>query len=101
MGVIRTANIMKKSVIAFISGMIFCLLLTVPVFYFALTGTAEQEKGNGFREGSLFVVKALEKEFGSIPYSDKNFDKVIVSIKTNEIVTINKNGVKTIKITGF
>ena len=92
---------MNKTIIAFISGIIFCLLVATPIFYLMLQGAAKQEKGNGFREGSLFVIEELKKEFGSIPYSDKNFDKVVVSIKTNEIVTVTSNGVKTIKVTGF
>ena len=92
---------MKKSIFAFISGVVICLLVTGPIFYLVLEKRAKQEKGDGFLEGSLFVIKALEKEFGTIPYSDKNFNKVIVNIKTTEVVTLNKNGVKTTKLTGF
>ncbi len=38
-------------------------------------------------EGKAFSrLPALEKEFGSIPYSDKGFEKVVIGAKTTEVV---------------
>ncbi len=92
---------MKKGILAFVSGFFCCALLSIPIISYLKNSSFEYGKSKGYVDGVLDSAVALEKEFGSIDYSDKNFEKVIFSIKTTEVVLVKVNGVKTIKVTGF
>ena len=91
---------MKRLAVTFISGVVLGILIGAPAIYW-LFSEYEMNESKAYYKGAMSVVNKLEKEYGSIPYSDKNFEKVVVSVKTNEIVSVYENGIKTIKVTGF
>ncbi len=92
---------MNKTIIAFLSGIIFSGIFGVPLIYLAFGEYEQENSSKAYYEGRLSVMLALEKEFGSIPYSEKIFEKVIIGSKSKDIISVYENGVKTIKLTGF
>ena len=85
---------------SFILGIFLGSLIGATTMYIAF-GEDRKSDSKAYNEGALSVIDKLESEFGVIPYSNKNYEKVVASIKTTEVVSVYENGVKTIKVTKF
>ncbi len=92
---------MKKTIFIFLSGLFLGGIVVAPLLYVMVGDYRMKNSSQEYYEGRLSVIAALEKEFGSIPYSDKGFEKVVIGAKTTEVVSVYKDGVKTIKVTSF
>ena len=96
-----TENVLSKNVIILMIGIIIGVGVTIPMIFSVKKDAFEHGKGIGYVEGVQFAIKSLESEFGSISYESKNYKNVIFAIKTQEVVAVDINGIKTVKVTGF
>lgn len=92
---------MSKNLVVLMVGIIVGVAAAIPMIYSVKKDAFEHGKGVGYVEGVQFAIKSLESEFGSISYENKNYKNVIFAIKTQEVVAVDINGIKTVKVTGF
>jgi hypothetical protein len=83
---------MKKFALGFIMGGVVCAAILVPV----LRNLDYGERRRGLTEARREVAGTLKEEFGTYDgYSPYN---VLFSVKTTDVISVEKNGVKTIRI---
>jgi ribosomal protein L25 (general stress protein Ctc) len=87
---------MKKYVIGFIGGIIVSGAIFIPILITELEAKLELGKNNGKIDGLVYSVRELEKEFGAIDSSTEH--KRLYSVKTSDVVSVEINGVKTVRV---
>jgi len=87
---------MKKYVVGFISGVVISAIIFIPILKSEQQAKFEIGKNNGNISGLAHSVKELKKEFGVIDSSEKY--KRLYSVKTSDVVSVEINGVKTVRV---
>ncbi len=87
---------MKKYIIGFIGGVVISAIIFVPILKSEQQAKFKLGINNGKISGLAHSVKELEKEFGLIDSSAKH--KRLYSVKTSDVVSVEINGVKTIRV---
>jgi hypothetical protein len=86
--------------IKFISGMVAGFILATVVFvaYLVFQRSPDWNQGHhhGTLDGRADAAKAISKEFGE--YDGKSPYKVLFSIKTTDVISVETNGVKTVRV---
>lgn len=87
---------MRKLVIGVLLGVVLTVGVCVPVFFKERRDKFEFGVKNGVIAGRFDAAGSLEKEFGR--YDGKTPYKLLFSVKTTDVVCIETNGVKTVRI---
>ena len=87
---------MKKYIIGFVVGLIVASGVLIPVFIQEQNNKIEFGRNMGFTDGLIFSSGELEKEFGAIK-TPKAY-KHIFSVKTTDVIMIEVDGVKTVRV---
>ena len=87
---------MKKYVIGFISGIIVSGLIFIPILKMEQQAKFESGTYQGQINGLVHSVEEIEKEFGTIDSQEKY--KRLYSVKTSDVVSVEINGVKTVRV---
>jgi hypothetical protein len=87
---------MKKYIIGFISGVVISAMIFIPIFKSKQQEKYELGVNSGKISGLTYSVKEIAKEFGIMDSSAKY--KRLYSIKTSDVVSVEINGVKTIRV---
>ena len=87
---------MKKYIIGFIGGVVISVIIFIPILKSRQQAKFELGINNGEISGLAHSVNKLKKEFGVINSSAKY--KRLYSVKTSDVVSVEINGVKTIRV---
>jgi hypothetical protein len=87
---------MKKFALGFFVGIAFTALTLALIFRNELHSKFEFGLKNGIIEGHRDAAHALEKEFGQ--YDGHSPYKVLYSVKTTDVISIETNGIKTVRV---
>ena len=87
---------MKKYAIGFILGAVLSTVIYIPILILEQNNKYELGHNQGTINGLLHSVNDIEKEFGK--YSTKDNYKTLYSVKTSEVISLEINGVKTIRV---
>ena len=87
---------MKTFVLGFVVGCAACAIVLVP----ALLSERRSKYDYGYKNGGIAAriqaVEVLDKEFGQ--YDGRSPYKVLFSVKTADVVSVETNGIKTVSI---
>jgi hypothetical protein len=87
---------MKKFISGVLVGVVLSTIIFVPVLLSERHYKFEFGQKNGIVAGRLEAADAIEKEFGR--YEGDGPHKVVFSVKTTDVVSIETNGVKTVRV---
>jgi hypothetical protein len=87
---------MKKYIIGFIGGVVISTLIFIPILKSRQQAKFKLGINTGKIIGLVHSVRELEKEFGVINSSAEY--KRLYSVKTSDVVSVEINGVKTIRV---
>ncbi|MEI6427947.1 MAG: hypothetical protein WCO45_06085 [Pseudanabaena sp. ELA607] len=87
---------MKKFTLGFIVGVAVAALVLVPLLLTESRNKYEFGRNNGIISARVEVADALGKEFGQ--YDGHSPYKVLFSIKTTDVISVETNGIKTVRI---
>ena len=87
---------MKRFAIGLMTGFLLATCIFLPVWKRERNVSWQSGKSSGSIDGRRLAADAIEKEFGRVdsetPY------KVLFSVKTTDVVSIETNGVKTVRV---
>ena len=87
---------MKKMIIGMIMGAVLATALFVPILIHERNAKFEFGSNCGKIFGLMEAADALDKEFGR--YDGKSECKRLFGVKTTDVISIETNGVKTVRI---
>ena len=87
---------MKKFALGFFVGIAFTAFAFALIFRREIRDKYEFGRNNGITAARIEAAQALEKEFGQ--YDGRSPYKVLLSVKTTDVISIETNGVKTVRI---
>jgi hypothetical protein len=87
---------MKKLTLGFIVGVAVAALVLVPLLLTESRNKYELGRQKGINLARLEIAGALRKEFGQ--YDGHSPYKVLFSIKTTDVISVETNGIKTVRI---
>jgi hypothetical protein len=87
---------MKKFALGFSAGLAACAVVLVPLLLSERGNKFENGKYHGNIAGRFDAADALGKEFGQ--YDGHSPYKVLFSVKTTDVISVETNGIKTVRI---
>jgi hypothetical protein len=87
---------MKKFVLGFIVGVAVCAVILVPILLAERRNKFDYGRNQGHIDGLREAANALGKEFGY--YHDHSPNNVLFSVKTTDVISVETNGIKTVRI---
>jgi hypothetical protein len=87
---------MKKFALGFFVGSAFIVLVLALIFRSEIRGHYDFLVNEGITVGRAEVARSLEREFGV--YDGRSPYKVLYSVKTTDVISIETNGIKTVRV---
>jgi hypothetical protein len=87
---------MKRFALGVLVGLLLASCGFIPLWRWERQAGWQSGKNAGVIEGRFLAADALEKEFGRV--DSKATCKVLFSVKTTDVVAIETNGVKTVRV---
>jgi hypothetical protein len=87
---------MKKFALGFAVGACTCAVLFVPLLFAERHNKFEYGRNHGNIAGRAEAAEALGKEFGQ--YDGHSPYKVLFSVKTTAVISVETNGIKTVRV---
>ena len=87
---------MRKFLLGVFVGIVVSAVVFVPLFLSERRDKFDFGRKNGVVAGRFEAADALEKEFGR--YDGHKPYKVLLSVKTTDVVSIETNGVRTVRV---
>jgi hypothetical protein len=87
---------MKKFAAGFVMGGAVCAVVLVPVLLAERASKFNFGRHHGQIDGRREAAEALGREFGQ--YDGRSPYKVLFSVKTIEVISVETNGIKTVRI---
>ena len=86
---------MKKTVIPFLAGVALATIVLLPLLRFERRQSWEYGRKAGIIQGHFDAADALQQEFGV--WDSKAPHKVLLQVKTTSVVSVETNGIKTVR----
>lgn len=87
---------MKKFLLGALVGTLFSAAIFIPVLRWERQLSWQLGVDTGTISGQRLAADALEKEFGN--HDGRTPSKVLYSVKTTDVVSIETNGVRTVRV---
>jgi hypothetical protein len=87
---------MKKNIVPFLVGVAISVLILLPLLRYERQLSWELGRKSGIIQGHFDVADVLQKEFGV--FDGKDSYKELFSVKSTSIVSVETNGVKTVRV---